>query len=142
MLIFSQICIIIVLNNVLIMNLKIGLLFLVVIWFSAFSISCRKPGPTKAVVIVKDTSYAPVAGVKVTVYANPNGSYIDPQNLTLNDIQTTDGSGAVTFTFKNKAILNVKAETFFNNSSTVDREGKALLILEEGKTIEKTIIIK
>jgi len=121
------------------MNLKIGLLLFVAIWFSAISISCHKPGPTKAVVIVKDTSGIAIPSVKVTVYANPNGSYIDPQNLTINDVQYTDGSGQVTFTFKNKAILNVKAENF---TTQFHREGKGLLILEEGKTIEKTIQIK
>jgi hypothetical protein len=124
------------------MNLRIGLILISVIWISAISTSCHKTDPTKAIVSVRDTANMPVAGVKVTVYANPNGSYIDPQNLTLNDVQYTDGGGQVSFTFKNKAILNAKAETFFINSNNVDREGKGLLILEEGKTIEKTIQIK
>jgi len=121
------------------MNFRIGTLFFAVIWFSIIFISCHKPGPTKAVISVRDTSGHAVSGVKVTVYANPNGSYIDPQNRILNEVQNTDGNGQVTFTFKNKAILNVKAENFTN---TVHREGKGLLILEEGKTIEKTIYVK
>jgi len=124
------------------MNLRFGLILLVVFWFSAITVSCHKPGPTKAIVTIRDTANIPVSGVKVTVYANPNGSYVDPQNLTLDYIQYTDGSGQVTFTFKNKAILNAKAETFFIHTTNIDREGTGLLLLEEGKTIEKTILIK
>jgi hypothetical protein len=103
------------------------------------SISCHKTDPPKAVITIVDTSGARIPGVKVTVYANPNGSYIDPQAHTLNDIQTTGASGDVSFTFKNKAILNVKAENF---TTQFHREGKGLLILEEDKTIYKTIEIK
>lgn len=121
------------------MNFRVGTIFFAFVWLSIILLSCHKPGDTKAVVIVKDTAEHVIANVKVTVEANPNGSYIDPQNGILNEVQYTDASGQVTFKFKNKAILNVKAE---NYTAPYHRDGKGLLILEEGKTIEKIIHIK
>jgi len=114
---------------------KISFILIVIIWFSAILISCHKTEPPKAVITITDTSGARVANAKVTVYANPNGSYIDPQEHTLNAIQYTDDNGESSFTFKNKAIFNVKAEK--SNS-----QGNKLLILEEDKTVYLSITIK
>lgn len=121
------------------MTKKISFLLIVAVWFSAVLFSCHKVDPPKAVVTIVDTGGTRVPNVKVTVYANPNGSYIDPQGEVLNEIQYTDGGGDASFTFKNKAILNVKAEQF---NTQYHREGKKLLILEEDKTVYITIIIK
>lgn len=121
------------------MTKKIGFTLIVIVWFSAILISCHKVDPPKAVITILDTGGSRVPNVKVTVYANPNGSYIDPQGEVLNDIQYTDAGGDASFSFKNKAILNVKAEQF---TTQFHREGKKLLILEEDKTVYLTIIIK
>lgn len=113
-----------------------GFLLIIVI---VFSISCRKPDPPKAVVTVVDTAGLRTQGVKVIVYADPNGSYIDPQEKTINATEYTDGTGEAHFTFKNKAIFTVKAEQY---TPPYHRDGKKLLVLKEDETVSITIIIK
>ena len=129
------------------MTMKIGLILFASVWFSAILISCHKENPPKAIITIVDTGGVRVPNVKVTVYANPNGSYVDPQGGVLNEVLYTDGSGDASFSFKNKAILNVKALLRINIGTTQvpiwkDLEGKKLLILEEDKTVPLTIQIK
>ena len=121
------------------MNIRIGIVLLSAFWISAISISCRKTSPPKATISVYDTAWVPVVNAKVIVYANPNGSYIDPQSLQRLDSARTNTAGEVTFTFKNKAIFQVKAEQY---TSQYHRDGSKLLILEEGKTVSLKIQIK
>lgn len=106
--------------------------------FGWFWVSCRKPSPPKAIVITLDTAYKPMANVKVTVYAQPNGSYVDPNDRVLNLKETTDASGQARFTFKNEAIFNVKAE--FGNPVT--RQATGMIILKEDQEITKTLILR
>lgn len=103
-----------------------------------FSLSCRKPNPPKAIVVTLDTSYKPMANVKVTVYAQPNGSYVDPKDKVLNLKETTDASGQAHFTFKNEAIFNVKAEY----GNPVTRQASGMIILKEDEEITKTLILR
>lgn len=121
------------------MNLRIGIIFISVFWISAVSLSCRKTDPPKASISVYDSAWVPVVNAKVIVYANPNGSYIDPQSLQRLDSARTNLGGEVTFTFKNKAIFQVKAEQY---TEQYHRDGTKLLILEEGKTVSLKIQIK
>lgn len=103
-----------------------------------FSFSCRKPNPPKAIIVTLDTSYKPMANVKVTVYAQPNGSYVDPNDKVLNLKGTTDASGQVRFEFKNEAIFNVKAEY----GNPVTRQALGMIILKEDEEITKTLIVR
>ncbi len=121
------------------MTKNIGFIIIIAVWFSAVLFSCHKVEPPKAVITIVDTGGVRVPNVKVTVYANPNGSYIDPQGEVLNDVKYTDAGGDASFKFKNKAILNAKAEQF---TTLFHRDGKKLLILEEDKTVYITIMIK
>ena len=121
------------------MNIRIGILILSIFWISAISISCRKANPPKAIISVIDTGGVAQPNVKVIVYSNPNGSYIDPQSLQRLDSARTNSAGEVSFTFKNKAIFQAKAEQY---TSQYHRDGTKLLILEEGQTVSITIQIK
>lgn len=121
------------------MNIRLGIIILSIFWISAISLSCKKTNPPKAVVAVIDTGGVPQANVKVIVYSNPNGSYIDPQSLQRLDTARTNSAGEASFTFKNKAIFQVKAEQY---TSHFHRDGTKLLILEEGQTVSITIQIK
>lgn len=121
------------------MNMRLGIIIVSIFWISAISLSCRKTDPPKAVVSVIDTDGVAQPNVKVIVYSNPNGSYIDPQSLQRLDSARTNSSGEVSFTFKNKAIFQVKAEQY---TSQYHRDGSKLLILEEDQTVSITIQIK
>lgn len=101
-------------------------------------LSCHKPTPPKAVITTLDTSYRPIANVKVTVYAQPNGSYVDPRNKVLNLKDVTDANGQVRFEFKNEAILNVKAE----DGDPVIRQASGIIFLKENEEITKTLILR
>ena len=109
-----------------------------ILLLGGLSFSCRKPNPPKAVIITLDTSYKPMANVNVTVYAQPNGSYVDPNDKVLNLKETTDASGQARFEFKNEAIFNVKAE--FGNPVT--RQATGMIILKEDEEITKTLIVR
>lgn len=113
-------------------------LVIIILLFSFGGFSCRKPSPPKAIVITLDTAYKPMVNVKVTVFAQPNGSYVDPNDRVLNLIETTDLNGQARFTFKNEAILNVKAE--LGNPVTLKATG--MIILKEDQEIEKTLILR
>ncbi len=104
--------------------------------------SCHKPSPPKAIVTVVDTGGIRLPNIKVTVYAKPNGSYIDPESKTINEIQYTDAGGDANFTFKNKAILTAKAELFVGNSTVPSKSGEKTIKLEEDHTESITITIK
>lgn len=99
--------------------------------------SCKKPGPPKAVIKTLDTLYKPVSNVTVRVYAQPNGSYVDPIDKTLELKDKTDANGTVTFEFRNEAILNVEAK-----QTNPNRQASGMIFLEAGKTVEKTLILR
>lgn len=119
---------------------KLSFIFIVTFCFGGIFYSCHKPKPPKATVTVVDTGGIRLPNIKVTVYAKPNGSYIDPQSKTVNDIQNTDAGGDAYFTFKNKAILTAKAELIVHNIIT--KSGEKLLKLDEDHTEVITITIK
>lgn len=100
--------------------------------------SCKKPAPPKALIKTLDTAYKPLANVKVTVFAQPNGSYVDPTNKVLNLKGTTDANGEVRFEFKNEAILNVKAEY----GTPVTQQATGIIVLKEHEEITKTLILR
>ena len=119
-----------------------------------FSSSCNKPKPCKAIITVKDTTGAIAqAGVLVKLYATvttATGTVIGD----LKDSASTDGSGQVTFTLKLPAIMDIMAKkpnctiTPPSVSSTGTYipgkycQGKGIIKFEEGKTNEKTVLLK
>lgn len=113
-----------------------SILFLFFIGFISFS--CKRPNPPKAVILTLDTASKPISNVTVTIYAQPNGSYIDPKGKVMNVVQKTDANGEASFDFKNEAIFNVKAI----KTTPVHREANGMIILKEDETTRKTLILR
>jgi len=119
-----------------------------------FSSSCNKPEPCKAIITVKDTLGINVQpGVMVKLYATVTTA----TGTTLGDLKdsaATDSEGKVRFTFKLPAIMDIRAEkpactvTSPTVTSTggyvagVYCQGKGIIKFEEGKTNEKTVLLK
>ena len=93
--------------------------------------ACQKNTDCKATVTCKDQNGAPVANAKVLLYAE-----IKPN--VRGDIKAegvTDAEGKTSFIFKLPAIFDVNAQV---NS----KEGKGIIKLEEGKTVEETVVVQ
>jgi hypothetical protein len=102
--------------------------------------SCQKDTECKAVITCVDSSSNPVSNAYVRLYAlvkGPDGKTSDTADVKA--FGNTDNGGQVKFTFKLPAIydvyasLPVAARTF---------TGYGTIKLEEGKTAEKTILMK
>lgn len=117
-------------------NKALNILFILMIILMLFS--CRKTTPPKALIITYDTAYRPIAGVKVTIYAKPNGSYVYPNDKVLKLEEYTNSSGEARFEFKNEAIFNVKAEK--GNPPTLKAEG--MIFLKENEEVKKVLILR
>ncbi len=100
-------------------------------------LACRRPEPPQAIIRTLDTLNKPVANVTVRVFAQPNGSYVDPVDKTLELKDITDANGEVRFTFRNEAILNVEAK-----QTNPNRQAQGMIFLQENKTIEKILILR
>jgi hypothetical protein len=125
-------------NSILVSTLLITLVLPLV-----FSISsCREPAPPRAVITVIDADKKVVAGAEVTIYVAENGPvYVDIDNEQQKIIATSDSNGQVTRDFKYEAIYNVIAKVLDKNGNVL-KSGNGVLILEKGKTISETIIVR
>ena len=95
-----------------------------------FSSSCKRNKECDAVInVVDDSTGAPISGATVHMYPPPTSA-----NLTIQDqTNATDASGSVSFHFKLPAILQADVK------AGVRGNGSALVKLEEGKQVSKTI---
>lgn len=131
----------------------IGLLAFGVV--TLFSTSCNKPKPCKAIITVMDTLGAVAeAGVTVKLYAMVTTA----TGTVKGDLEAegvTDSEGKVSFTFKLPAIMDISAEKpsctvtapSYNSTTGVYIpgkycKGKGIIKFEEGKTNEKTVLLK
>ena len=110
--------------------------------------SCKKPKPPKATVTVTSVNNVPIPNAIVKVYSDPNHvndqgnvGYVDPVDTVLTYVSTTDNSGQAHFEFKYEAIYNVLA-SYKPESSSDTLKGTGVLILENDKTYEETVIIR
>ena len=110
--------------------------------------SCKDPKPPKATVTVTSVSGVHLEGAVVTIYSDPhhtnnqgNVGYVDPKDTVLTYIATTDASGQASFEFKYEAIYDVSA-WYLPESSNDTLKGSGILILENDKTYEETVIIR
>jgi hypothetical protein len=98
--------------------------------------SCKKNTDCIANIICNDSTGVGMSGATVYLYANVK----TPQQGTITaDIRATgvtDGSGRVSFTFKLPAIYDVKA------IGTASMTGISIIKLEEGKSVEKTVVVR
>lgn len=132
------------------------LLILCLFSFVIFTASkCNKENPPKAIVTVVDELGMVVPGAQVKIYSDPtyynNGAgypsvgYYNPDEKTLYDIQTTDGSGQTSHSFKYESIYSVKAtilkKTGSHSYDTLRYIGGGALILKNDKTYQETITI-
>jgi hypothetical protein len=119
-----------------------------------FSSSCNKPEPCKAIITIKDTLGLNVqAGVTVKLYATVTTA----TGTAIGDLEAegvTDSEGKVNFNFKLPAIMDIRAEkpnctittpTVTSTGGYVAGkycQGKGIIKFEEGKTNEKTVLLK
>jgi hypothetical protein len=99
------------------------------------SSSCQKKTDCKLIITTYNSLGNVVSGATVKLYANVKTSSGATVEADLKADGVSDGVGATTFTFKLPAILDVRA--------TADTlSGIGIVKLEEGKTVEKTILLK
>ena len=90
--------------------------------------SCEVEHTYKAEITVVDASGDPMSGVTVTTNVNVNAAHVVYRT------GTTDSSGKVNFSYDNVAILKV-------NADSGDYHGEGLLVLEEDKEVEITVVV-
>ncbi len=117
-------------------------------FFMLETTACKDPKPPKAIVKVTNVSGSTIQGAVVTVYSDPhhtnnqgNVGYVDPKDTILTYTATTDASGQASFEFKYEAIYDVAA-WYLPESSNDTLNGTGVLILENDKTYEETVIIR
>lgn len=101
-----------------------------------FNNSCQKHTDCKLIITTNDALGNVVAGATVKLYANVKTSSGSTVEADLKAQGVSDASGKSTYTFKLPAILDVKAV------STGSLTGVGIVKLEEGKTVEKIIVLK
>lgn len=104
-----------------------------------FITSCKKNTDCVANIICNDSTGVAMSGATVYLFANVK----TPQGGTITaDIRATgitDGGGRVSFTFKLPAIYDVKA---LKTVGTASMQGISIIKLEEGKGVEKTVVVR
>ena len=101
----------------------------------AFNNSFQKNTDCKLVIKTQRENGNIVSGANVKLFANVKTSSGSTVEADLKAEGVSDGSGSVSFTFNLPAILDIKAV-----SDTL--EGVGIIKLEEGKTVDKTVIMK
>ena len=101
----------------------------------AVSTSCEKKTDCKLTVKTVDSAGNALGNVIIKLFANVKTSSGATVEADLKAEGVSDGSGVSTYTFKLPAILDIKA-TFGNKS------GVAIIKLEEGKGVDKTVTVK
>jgi hypothetical protein len=115
-------------------KLFIASLFLAVLTIGLNS-SCQKKTDCKLTITTKDELGNVISGATVKLYANVKTSSGSTVEADLKAEGVSDGSGQTTYTFKLPAILDIKAV-----AGTLS--GVGIIKLEEGKAVEKEVILK
>jgi hypothetical protein len=106
-------------------------IFSVLLVSFAFS-SCKKTGPTNAIIYVRDSADAPVANAMVTLWqdTSTNPQTGQPSNIRVQRL--SDASGRAEFEFSLEAYLNIEA---VKNADTA----RSFVRLKLHETVEKTV---
>ena len=99
------------------------------------SSSCQKKTDCKLTVITHDALGNVIGNATVKLYANVKTSSGATVEADLKAEGVSDGAGSSTYTFKLPAILDIKAV-----SGTL--KGVGIIKLEEGKAVEKIVVLK
>ena len=94
--------------------------------------SCKKSGPTRAVITVVDSSQTPVSNAKVTLWQDTVVNSTNGVQSKLRVTKTTDAAGRASFDFELEAFLNVEA---IKNADT----GRSFIRLKEHETVSQTV---
>ena len=95
-------------------------------------LSCKKNGPTTAVITVLDTIGKPSPNASVTLWQDTSRSSQTGIQSTLRVTKTTDGSGKATFEFQYEAYVNILAT---KNGDTAT----GIVHLKEHETVSETV---
>lgn len=104
-------------------------------FFLFLNTSCEKKTDCKLTITTVDTAGRPFPNAKIKLYANVKTSTGATVEADLKAEGVSDASGQSTYTFKLPAILDIKA--ILGNKS-----GIGIIKLEEGKGVDKTVIVK
>ena len=103
------------------------------ILFTVFALySCKKSGPTRAVIIVLDGNNATVKGATVTLWQDTAVNATNGVRSNLRVTKTSDAAGRAEFDFELEAFLNVEA------IKGVDT-GRSFVRLIEHETVEQKV---
>lgn len=110
-----------------------------------FANSCKRPVPPKAIVHVVDEQNQPVEGAMVIIKAAPSDSshtmvYLKDTTKAIADTNYTDDAGIVSYEFKFESIYKVQVTKEADRNHNV-RRGIDVLVLQNDKTVETTIVI-
>jgi len=111
-----------------------------------FTNSCKQPDPPKATVTVVDENGRIVEEATVIIKSfNSNEAntviYFEDRTKNIADTQYTNLEGKINYNFKYKAIYSIEAiKTYRTNPYR--KAGTGVLMLEEDKTTETTVMIK
>ena len=100
-----------------------------------FSSSCQKKTDCKLIVTTHDSLGNALGGSTVKLFANVKTASGTTVEADLKAEGVSDAGGKSTYTFKLPAILDV-------NAVSGSKSGVGIIKLEEGKTVEKIIVVK
>ncbi|MCC7231761.1 MAG: hypothetical protein IT242_02360 [Bacteroidia bacterium] len=94
--------------------------------------SCKKDGPTRAVISVIDSLSRPVQGARITLWQDTAVNSTNGVKSNVRVTKTSDAAGRAEFDFELEAFLNIEA---VKNADTV----KSFIRLEEHETVSRTL---
>lgn len=100
------------------------------------STSCEKKTDCKLTITTVDAAGVSLSNLKVKLYANVKTSSGSTVEADLKAEGISDASGKSTYSFKLPAILDIRA------IGTGSMIGTGIIKLEEGKSVEKTVVVK
>ncbi len=104
-----------------------------------FITSCKKNTDCVANIVCNDSTGVGMTGATVYLFANVKTPVGGTVTADIRATGVTDGSGRVSFTFKLPAIYDVKA---VKTAGTKTLQGISIIKLEEGKGVEKTVVVR
>jgi hypothetical protein len=96
------------------------------------ALSCKKTGPTSAVITVVDRNSAPVQGASVTLWQDTAVNNVNGVKSNLRVTKISDASGRAHFDFQLEAFLNIEV------IKGVDT-GRSFIRLKEDETVSQTV---
>ena len=101
-------------------------------FIAMFLFTCKKDGPTRAVVTVLDVNKSPVSGATVTLWQDTAINTTNGVKSTLRVIKTSDAAGNAEFEFELEAFLNIEV---ISGPDT----GRSFIRLKEHETVTATV---